>query len=46
MSLRDGPSKDIYTIAGVEGPGDLKTNGDVTVTVGDLTSTFITVDVS
>ena len=46
LSLRQGPSSEIYKIAGVDGPGDLEESGHVTVLVGDLTSTFITVDVS
>ncbi|XP_063681631.1 UDP-glucose:glycoprotein glucosyltransferase 1-like isoform X2 [Bolinopsis microptera] len=46
LSLRDGPSKEIYQITGVEGPGDLEGEGQVLVTVGDLTSTFITVEAS
>ena len=46
LSLRDGPSKEIYQVTGVEGPGDLEEGGQVLVTVGDLTSTFITVEVS
>ena len=47
LSLREGPSREIYQITGVDGPGDLNEGtGDVTITVGDLTSTFITVDVS
>ena len=45
LSLREGPSKQIYKITGVDGPGDLQEGGEVLVTVGDLTSTFITVEV-
>ena len=45
LSLREGPSKEIYQITGVDGPGNLQDGGQVLVTVGDLTSTFITVEV-